>query len=82
MLDLGCRYMVHFKACPRCKGDLQDNRDIYGGYFVCIQCGYYLTDFEETRLRYLTNFRSFTGSITTAERIESVITGTAEEARK
>ena len=74
--------MVWIRCCPRCSGDLQDARDIYGNYFVCIQCGYYLTDFEETRLRYLTNFGSFTGSINTGERIESVITGTTEEARK
>ena len=29
-----------FKACPRCKGDLSVNRDLYGNYKECLQCGY------------------------------------------
>ena len=28
------------KACPRCQGDLRINRDFYGEYRQCVQCGY------------------------------------------
>ena len=31
--------MLLFKACPRCGGDIQVNRDIYGDYKECLQCG-------------------------------------------
>jgi hypothetical protein len=31
-----------YKSCPKCRGDLGIERDIYGGPpdLVCIQCGY------------------------------------------
>jgi len=29
-----------FKACPRCKGDMHVNRDIYGDYKECLYCGF------------------------------------------
>ncbi len=32
--------MMYLKGCPRCKGDLQSNRDTYGTYQKCIQCGF------------------------------------------
>lgn len=32
--------MLHLKACPRCKGDMNTNRDMYGEYRECLQCGY------------------------------------------
>jgi hypothetical protein len=32
--------MWKFKSCPRCKGDLYVDRDSYGCYQGCIQCGY------------------------------------------
>ena len=32
--------MLHFKACPRCGGDMNDSRDIYGKYRACLNCGY------------------------------------------
>ena len=32
--------MLHLKACPRCGGDVKDNRDIYGEYRECLNCGY------------------------------------------
>ncbi len=67
--------MIWLKRCPRCKGDLQDNRDIYGRYFVCIQCGYYLADWEETRLRYSRGYRSLASSIDTEKQVEPVIAG-------
>ena len=31
--------MVIFKACPRCRGDMHVNRDFYGDYRECLQCG-------------------------------------------
>jgi len=38
--------MLKLKACPRCKGDLNGNRDMYGSYDECLQCGY-MRDIEE-----------------------------------
>lgn len=38
--------MFMLKGCPRCHGDLYQDRDIYGEYAVCLQCGYYLSDRE------------------------------------
>ena len=32
--------MVNFKACPRCRGDLQPGGDRYGEYMQCLQCGH------------------------------------------
>ena len=33
--------MLKFKGCPRCKeGDIATDRDRYGRYEYCIQCGY------------------------------------------
>ncbi len=32
--------MVHFKSCPRCKGDMHINTDMYGSYKECLMCGY------------------------------------------
>ncbi len=31
--------MVQFKACPKCRGDMHVNRDVYGSYKKCLQCG-------------------------------------------
>lgn len=31
--------MLVFKACPRCRGDMHVNRDFYGDYRECLQCG-------------------------------------------
>ncbi len=31
---------MDFKACPRCRGDMHSNRDMYGEYKECLQCGY------------------------------------------
>jgi hypothetical protein len=42
--------MFWLKACPRCLGDLHEERDLYGPYVVCIQCGCILTSEEEQRL--------------------------------
>lgn len=32
--------MVLFKVCPRCGGDVSDDRDIHGPFMACVQCGY------------------------------------------
>ena len=32
--------MIKFKSCPKCSGDLDLNRDCYGSYLNCFQCGY------------------------------------------
>lgn len=31
--------MFWFKHCPRCSGDLFEDRDQYGKFIMCIQCG-------------------------------------------
>ncbi len=43
--------MVYFKGCPRCKGDMHLNRDMYGQYKECLQCGYML-DVEKAESRF------------------------------
>jgi DNA-directed RNA polymerase subunit M/transcription elongation factor TFIIS len=35
--------MLQLKGCPRCQGALKTNRDMYGEYKECLQCGYMLT---------------------------------------
>ncbi len=39
--------MLNLKACPRCGGDVYFDRDWYGRYMQCLQCGYY-GDLEST----------------------------------
>jgi hypothetical protein len=43
--------MYWLKACPRCRGDLHEEEDIYGVYVACIQCGYVVRGDEEPILR-------------------------------
>ncbi len=31
--------MYYFKACDKCKGDLYLDRDSYGSFLKCLQCG-------------------------------------------
>jgi hypothetical protein len=31
--------MFFFKACPKCKGDMYLDRDVYGAFRKCLQCG-------------------------------------------
>jgi DNA-directed RNA polymerase subunit M/transcription elongation factor TFIIS len=49
--------MFCLKCCPRCGGDLHSNRDEYGRYLACVQCGHYLTEAEEIPLGYVVNQR-------------------------
>ncbi len=30
---------LKFNACPKCSGDLEMRRDIYGMFVSCLQCG-------------------------------------------
>ena len=30
---------LKFRACPKCRGDLELRRDIYGMFLSCLQCG-------------------------------------------
>ena len=32
--------MLYLKSCPRCQGDMHMNRDLYGTYKECLQCGH------------------------------------------
>ncbi len=32
--------MVYFKSCIRCKGDVHLNRDWFGDFLECLQCGW------------------------------------------
>lgn len=32
--------MFWFKRCPRCSGDLFEDRDTYGPFITCMQCGF------------------------------------------
>ena len=32
--------MLYMKACPRCHGDVKLDRDNYGVYAKCLQCGF------------------------------------------
>ena len=32
--------MIWFKGCPRCSGDLIHDRDQYGHFVTCAQCGF------------------------------------------
>ena len=41
--------MFWFKLCPRCFGDLSEDRDYYGKFITCMQCGYH-QDVVETKI--------------------------------
>ena len=32
--------MLYLKSCPRCEGDVRYERDMYGSYLDCLQCGF------------------------------------------
>ena len=36
--------MFKLKGCPRCGGDLREERDKYGTYEICLQCGFHKSD--------------------------------------
>lgn len=43
--------MFWLKCCPRCNGDLYEDKDIHGSYIACLQCSKYLTAADEAQLR-------------------------------
>ena len=47
--------MLWLKSCPQCKGDLYQDRDLYGRYVACFQCDRYLPVIEEVTLPYLSS---------------------------
>ena len=48
--------MLRLKACPRCRGDMHDNRDEYGIYAECLQCGCMRDEEDAKRLARLLEF--------------------------
>lgn len=48
--------MLELKACPRCKGDMHSNRDMYGSYKECIQCGHMEDIVDPNRLASLLEY--------------------------
>ena len=49
--------MFWLGGCSKCNGDLYEDRDHYGTYIACIQCGHYLNGAEMARLRLGSNPR-------------------------
>ncbi len=43
--------MMELKACPRCRGDMRVDNDIYGDFKQCIQCGNSIELKQTTRRR-------------------------------
>ena len=45
--------MIWIKSCPRCRGDLLQNRDLFGWYVSCFQCGHHLSEVEEATFQHI-----------------------------
>ena len=43
----GDQTMFYLKACPKCQGDLTLEKDAYGAFLKCLQCGK-LTEVNES----------------------------------
>ena len=43
--------MSWLKTCPKCDGDIFENKDTYGSFMSCLQCGHYLTVAEEAYIQ-------------------------------
>ncbi len=39
--------MLYLKACPRCRGDVKYERDVYGRFLECLQCGFLINSKSE-----------------------------------
>ena len=50
--------MFWLKACPKCAGALHLERDIYGWYLTCVNCGHHLDFVEESLSRKVTHHRT------------------------
>ena len=46
--------MTNMLKCPRCRGYLHANRDQYGAYRECLQCGY-MVDVQKREERKVTS---------------------------
>ncbi len=44
--------MMWMHACPRCRGPVVEEWDIYGRFLSCLVCGYILSEQEEYALRW------------------------------
>ena len=42
-------YMLRLKSCPRCSGDSVLERDHFGWFWTCLQCGY-VRDLSESEV--------------------------------
>ena len=31
--------MLYLKSCPKCQGDMYEEKDSYGAFHQCLQCG-------------------------------------------
>ena len=40
--------MFWLKCCPKCEGDLYEEKDTYGKYVACMQCGRVINPLVET----------------------------------
>ena len=36
--------MIWLKACPRCRGDVYPEKDLFETNYKCLQCGHVLTE--------------------------------------
>lgn len=43
--------MIHFNACPRCRGAVMDEKDEFGAYRRCVQCGWHKATGEPGPIR-------------------------------
>ncbi len=41
--------MLYLKSCPKCGGDVYLDRDLYGTFMACFQCGHTLNAAEEKK---------------------------------
>ena len=42
--------MLKLKSCTHCEGDMHRNRDVYGPYDECLQCGHMVNYDPDSRL--------------------------------
>ncbi|MBI4338978.1 MAG: hypothetical protein HY680_03395 [Chloroflexi bacterium] len=42
--------MIWLRGCPKCRGELADEKDAFGYYIYCLQCGYQLSEVQIGKL--------------------------------
>ena len=67
-----CRILT--KACKRCGGDLSLERDKYGTYFECIQCGAISSELE---LMYPSTQAASERRVVDMARADAIVKGTS-----